>query len=1194
MIRTLVRRYLIGALGLAAASLVQAQTLEIWAGGATTRDAPADQVPVAPLAVAIGPDGKVHVLDGARNRLIRLDPTTGTATALPGLDAPSPWEPPPPEFNVWDGRGVAVNADNELVVSTSSGLYQADLVSGELIDITEWAGPYGADAHMAFDANGRLYFPKTGTSGIWFREPWGEIRVLAGEYGPGFSGDGGPAQWATLDQPHGVAVDSAGNVYIADTNNHRVRRVSIDTGIIDTVAGTGSPYFNGDGLLATASNIGSPQAVALDAAGNLYIQDSDNARIRRVDAQTGIMTTVAGNGEIGTSGDGGPATNAAIALIWGNIAVDAAGNLYLAEMGGNRLRRVDVATGVIETVLGNGTMTFCAEMSTRRSACLGLPGGLALDENDDLLIADTGNQRLRKVLQSSEDFYTIAGKGYVWPDSGDGGPASDAGFPDLRKLSLDGAGNLYIAGGTGNRVRRIDKATGIISTVAGTGDQGFSGDGGPATEARFSWINHAVVGPDGDLYLSDANNHRVRRVSASTGIVSTIAGNGLTTGPLGDGGAATSASLAQPDTLRFDSQGNLLIGDAGHARIRRVDRATGIITTLAGNGSWASSGNGGPATAAALGRGAANFALDAGGNLYLAGSGALRRIDADTGIIDSVTPPWGLNTPEGKGIQSPEAMEFDSTGRLYIADSDENLVFRVSDLPVEQPDSTPPLIAASVTGAAGDNGWYVGDVQVSWSVTDAESAIGATTGCETRTVVSDTGGVSFTCSATSDGGTATSSVVIKRDATPPALQFGAKTPAADASGWNSGDVSIAFTVSDALSGIAQADASPVVIGGEGTGLVEYVHLRDQAGNSLVVPTAPVNIDRTAPLIQPVVSGPLGTNAWYVGDVQLTWSIDELPASIRGSSGCEPASVTSDTAGVTFTCTVTSAGGVASQSVTVKRDATAPELIFGTPSPVPNSYGWNKTNVSVPFTSSDALSGVANTSSTSPLVIASEGAGVTGTVTVTDAAGNSAEFTTVARNIDKTAPIVEVTSPAQGATYGFYQNVPAEFACVDVSLNTCKGTVADGSPVNTRVAGARTFTVTGKDRVGFTTSVTRNFTVASAFNFEGFLAPASAPPTLNLVARGSLVPVRWQLPDGNGGFVSNPASFASASVGWLSCGNAPAVPLTDTASGAAGISFDAATHSFTYNWQTGSSWTGCRKLTIKLRDKSLHELRFRFQ
>ncbi|HEV7714530.1 MAG TPA: PxKF domain-containing protein, partial [Steroidobacteraceae bacterium] len=220
--------------------------------------------------------------------------------------------------------------------------------------------------------------------------------------------------------------------------------------------------------------------------------------------------------------------------------------------------------------------------------------------------------------------------------------------------------------------------------------------------------------------------------------------------------------------------------------------------------------------------------------------------------------------------------------------------------------------------------------------------------------------------------------------------------------------------------------------------------------------------------------------------------------------------------------------------------------------------------------------------------------VTGQVVVTDLAGNAATFTTVPRNIDKTAPVVSIVSPSNGANFGFYQDLVAGYSCTDTSLLSCVGTTADGELVNTKTAGARTYKVTGKDLAGFTTAVTNSFTVESLFNFEGFLAPANEPPTLNLVPRGSLVPIRWRLPDGNGGFVSNTASFTSATVATLTCGSAPVTPLNETANGPSGIGFDAATGTFTYNWQTTVSWTGCRKLTIKLKDNSTHELRFKFQ
>jgi hypothetical protein len=509
-------------------------------------------------------------------------------------------------------------------------------------------------------------------------------------------------------------------------------------------------------------------------------------------------------------------------------------------------------------------------------------------------------------------------------------------------------------------------------------------------------------------------------------------------------------------------------------------------------------------------------------------------------------------------------------------------------------DRSLPVIEEHVAGSLGNNDWYLGNVQVTWNVSDSGSAVTSTSGCDASTVSSDTAGVTFTCTATSHGGTTSRSVTVKRDATPPALEFGALSPAPSPGGWNNSDVTIPFAASDATSGVQSTSLpSPLGFTGVGAGMLQQVLVTDRAGNAAQFQSPAVNIDRSPPTVQALIAGTLGNNGWYKSDVQVSWAISEEPGSVLASSGCEGATVATDTSGITFTCSVTSAGGSAGASVTIKRDATAPLLTYGTPSPAPNTSGWNKTNVSISFTRSDALSGVASTSVTSPLVISTEGAGVTGQVTVTDNAGNSRVFTTIPRNIDKSAPVVTITKPANGADYGFYQDVVADYACTDVSLLSCVGPNANGALVNTKTAGLRTFKVTAKDQVAFTTSVTNSFTVASSFNFEGFLpsvAPASTP---NLVAKGSLVPIRWRLPDGNGGFVTSTTSFSSATVQSYSC-SGTALPLNDPASGPAGISFDAATNVFTYNWQTGASWTGCRKLVIKLKDGGLHELIFKFQ
>ena len=327
----------------------------------------------------------------------------------------------------------------------------------------------------------------------------GTITTVAGTGDREFSGDGGPATEAEL-RPLAVAVDGAGNLYIADYGNSRVRRVDAE-GTITTVAGTGDSRFSGDGGPATEAGL-DPRAVAVDGAGNLYIADYDNHRVRRVDAE-GTITTVAGSGDEGFSGDGGPATEAG--LDPRAVAVDGAGNLYIADHRNRRVRRVD-AEGTITTVAGSGDEGFSGDGGPATEAGLD-PRAVAVDGAGNLYIADQFNRRVRRV-DAEGTITTVAGSGST-EFSGDWGPATEAGFYTPNGLAVDGAGNLYIADGR-LRVRRVD-AEGTITTVAGTGDWIFSGNGGPATEAGLSPRALAVDGA-GNLYIADYRNSRVRRV----------------------------------------------------------------------------------------------------------------------------------------------------------------------------------------------------------------------------------------------------------------------------------------------------------------------------------------------------------------------------------------------------------------------------------------------------------------------------------------------------------------------------------------------------------------------------------------------------------------------------------------------------------------------------------------------------------
>ncbi len=344
------------------------------------------------------------------------------------------------------------------------------------------------------------------------------ISTAAGNGSPGYSGDGGPATNASLNDPHGMMLDAAGNLFIADTSNNRIRKVGID-GNITTVAGNGTNGYSGDGGAATNASLNSPIGVVADASGNLFIADSLNSVIRKVDTN-GLITTVAGNGTVGHSGDGSQATNASLYYTHG-MAVDTAGNLFLSEgynfdAGFGFIRKVNT-NGIITTVAGNGT---------------------------NIYINYSGNV-------------------------GDGGPATNAFLTQPYGLAVDGSGNLLIAdAGQGNdRVRKVN-TNGIISTIAGTGNLGFSGDNGAASNATLASPLGVTVDNFGNLFIADAGNSRIRKVSTN-GIITTVAGGGRYN--LGDGGMATNATLNVPIGVAVDAAGNLFIADSYNHRIRRVN-----------------------------------------------------------------------------------------------------------------------------------------------------------------------------------------------------------------------------------------------------------------------------------------------------------------------------------------------------------------------------------------------------------------------------------------------------------------------------------------------------------------------------------------------------------------------------------------------------------------------------------------------
>lgn len=338
--------------------------------------------------------------------------------------------------------------------------------------------------------------------------------------------------------------------------------------IITTAVGTGEKGFAGDGGPAAEALLNGPFDVCFDSAGNMYFSDTFNKRIRRVDAASGVITTVAGNGEKGFSGDGGPAVNAALNEPYG-VVIDRAGNLYIADRLNRRVRRIDAATGTITTLAGTGEAVYSGDGGLGARAGLAEPNGLAFGPGEALLyITDVADNRVRVVALAAGTIATFAGTGAA-EHSGDGGKAIAAGTFGARAVKVGADGTVYILERQGSSLRAVDP-TGIISTIAGTTARGYSGDGGQALAAVFDAPKEMAIDRDGSLLIVDTENHAIRRIDHRTGIVTNVAGGRQ--GPGGDSGPAEAAGLDRPHGAVVGPDGAIYIGDTNNHRIRKVVR----------------------------------------------------------------------------------------------------------------------------------------------------------------------------------------------------------------------------------------------------------------------------------------------------------------------------------------------------------------------------------------------------------------------------------------------------------------------------------------------------------------------------------------------------------------------------------------------------------------------------------------------
>ena len=353
------------------------------------------------------------------------------------------------------------------------------------------------------------------------------ISTVAGTGTAGYSGDGAAATSAQLDNIGALDIDSSGNLYI--TAGSRIRRITSSTGTISTIAGTGTPGYSGDGGAATSAQLDSPVALTVDSSGNVFLADEafSNNRVRKITGSTGVISTVAGTGSTGYSGDGGSALSADINAPYG-LTTDSSGNLYIADTGNHRLRMVAVSTGVISTIAGTGSAGYSGDGSAATSAKLNGPAGIAMDTSGNFYISDANNHRIRKITASNGVISTIAGTGGTgWGNggySGDAGPATSAQLNNPQAVALDSAGNVYISDSFNHRIRKITVSTGTISTVAGTGASGYSGDGGAATLAQLDRPLGLALDSSGNLYFVDSRNSRIRKVDAAVLTASPSAG----------------------------------------------------------------------------------------------------------------------------------------------------------------------------------------------------------------------------------------------------------------------------------------------------------------------------------------------------------------------------------------------------------------------------------------------------------------------------------------------------------------------------------------------------------------------------------------------------------------------------------------------------------------------------------------------
>jgi hypothetical protein len=504
------------------------------AGGSLLENVPATSTAFSGLDTVMDKAGNLYLYDASRFRIRKVNAATATVQTIAG-------------------NGVDSHAGTDGILATSAS--------------------FGQFSRVAVDSKGDVLVMGGGMIRR-ISAATGRVTTIAGATQNSSTADGIPAL-STTAFGNRLAVDAADNIYISERS--RIRRISVGTGLISTIAGGDQTGFAGDGGLATLAKVNDVYSMVFDSAGNMFFAERSNHVVRKIAAGTGIISTVVGVG--GTFGFGadlnysGPVQNAKLSFPTG-VAVDRAGNIYVADAS-MKVRKLTLATGVFSPFVGNGDFSSGGDGGPAALAQLLGPSNLHLDSSENLYIQESS--AVRKVTLATSLISTYAGG-----NDGDGGHAQNATFFDPRALAFDDAGNLHIADAGACKIRKIDARTRLISTVVGTGRCGYNGDSRQATTAQITNVYGLQFDSSQNLVFIDVSNNRVRRVDRVTGAISTIAGNG-TRAFSGDNGPATAASI-RAFGVAVEANGDLLIADFFNRRMRRVDSRTGIIRTIVGDG----------------------------------------------------------------------------------------------------------------------------------------------------------------------------------------------------------------------------------------------------------------------------------------------------------------------------------------------------------------------------------------------------------------------------------------------------------------------------------------------------------------------------------------------------------------------------------------------------------------------------------